>query len=76
MCVDVCPVQCIHTEEGSDRMAFIDNDACIDCAACVPACPESAIFAEEDLPDEERAFIEITNLYFRDRDSARARLPA
>ncbi|MBM3139860.1 MAG: 4Fe-4S ferredoxin [Chloroflexi bacterium] len=76
MCVDVCPVQCIHAEEGVDRMAFIDPGACIDCAACVPACPVSAIFAEADLPPAERSFIQVTALYFTDRAAARARVPA
>jgi Fe-S-cluster-containing hydrogenase component 2 len=75
MCVDVCPVQCIHTEEGIDRMAFIDADACIECGACVPACPISAVFAETDLPPEEAIYIRITALYFSDRTAARALLP-
>ena len=49
-CVDVCPVDCIHFEEGVDKMLYIDPDECIDCGACEPACPVSAIFAEDDLP--------------------------
>ncbi len=45
-CVDVCPVDCIHeSEDGSDNQLFIDPVECIDCAACVPACPVAAIFA-------------------------------
>ncbi|MGH9447272.1 MAG: 4Fe-4S binding protein, partial [Terriglobia bacterium] len=28
----------------------IDPDECIDCGACVPVCPVSAIFPTEDLP--------------------------
>lgn len=28
----------------------IDPDTCIDCGACVPACPVAAIFPEEDVP--------------------------
>ena len=50
-CVDVCPVDCIHFEEGDDRMLYIDPDECIDCGACEPACPVNAIYAEDDLPD-------------------------
>ena len=48
-CVDVCPVDCIHFEEGEDRMLYIDPDECIDCGACEPACPVNAIYAEDDL---------------------------
>src|SRR5215813_13066916 len=32
-CVDVCPVDCIHFEEGKDRMLYIEPDECIDCGA-------------------------------------------
>ena len=49
-CVDVCPVDCIHFEEGKDRMLYIDPDECIDCGACEPECPVEAIFTEEDVP--------------------------
>jgi NAD-dependent dihydropyrimidine dehydrogenase PreA subunit len=38
-CVDVCPVDCIHFEEGTDKMLYINPDECIDCGACEPACP-------------------------------------
>ena len=48
-CVDVCPVDCIYTED-TDNMYFINPDECIDCAACEPVCPVTAIFAEEDTP--------------------------
>ena len=47
-CVDVCPVDCIHPKkdevdfEGVEHL-YIDPDECIDCGACVPACPVSAI---------------------------------
>jgi len=48
-CVDVCPVDCIHATED-DTMYFIDPDECIDCGACEPECPVSAIFPEDDVP--------------------------
>lgn len=76
MCVDICPVQCIHTEDGLDRMVFIDPDACIDCGACVPACPVSAIYAANELPEDQAVFAEIAALYFKDKDAARAMVPA
>ena len=37
----------------------IDPDECIDCGACVPACPVNAIYPEDDVPDDQRAFIEL-----------------
>jgi len=37
----------------------IDPDGCIDCAVCVPECPENAIYAEDDVPPEQRQFIAI-----------------
>jgi len=75
-CVDVCPVDCIHFEEGKDRMLYIDPDECIDCGACEPACPVSAIFAEDDTPDDQEAFKEINALWYQDKDAARAKVPA
>jgi len=53
-CVDVCPVDAFR--EG-ENMLVIDPDECIDCAVCVPECPVSAIFAEEDVPVDQRDFI-------------------
>ena len=55
-CVDVCPVDCFH--EGPNFLA-IEPDECIDCAVCVPECPADAIFAEEDVPGDQQAFIAI-----------------
>ena len=44
-CVEVCPVDCFY--EG-ENMLTINPDECIDCGVCVPECPASAIFSEED----------------------------
>jgi ferredoxin len=55
-CVDVCPVDCFR--EGPNFLV-IDPDECIDCTLCIPECPVEAIFAEEDVPDDQRRFIEI-----------------
>ena len=38
---------------------YIDPIECIDCGACVPVCPVSAIFALDDLPDKWKHFTEI-----------------
>lgn len=55
-CVEVCPVDCFH--EGPEFLV-IDPDECIDCALCEPECPIDAIFAEDELPEEQEDFIEI-----------------
>src|ERR1700682_4775246 len=59
-CVDACPVDCIHPkkdavyEDGRSgfndvEQLYIDPVECIDCGACVPVCPVSAIFALDEL---------------------------
>jgi NAD-dependent dihydropyrimidine dehydrogenase PreA subunit len=63
-CVRVCPVDCIHGADG-DQMLYIDPDECIDCGACAPECPVSAIFPAEDVPEQWRSFIEMNAAYFR-----------
>ena len=55
-CVEVCPVDCFH--EGAN-MLVIDPEECIDCSLCEPECPVQAIFAEDDLPDGQRHFLDI-----------------
>jgi NAD-dependent dihydropyrimidine dehydrogenase PreA subunit len=73
-CVDVCPVDCIHFDEGTDRMLYIDPDECIDCGACEPECPVEAIFVEEDVPDEWKGYTEVNYQWFNDKDGARAKV--
>ncbi len=63
-CVRVCPVDCIHGADG-DQMLYIDPDECIDCGACAPECPVSAIFPAEDVPEQWRSFIELNAAYFK-----------
>ena len=55
-CVDVCPVDCFH--EGPN-MLVIDPAECIDCTLCVAECPVEAIFAEDDVPTEQRPYVAI-----------------
>ncbi len=73
-CVDVCPVDCIHYEEGVDRTLFIDPDECIDCGACEPECPVQAIFTEDALPEKWNAYTEVNALWFSDKEAARAQI--
>lgn len=60
-CVDACPVDCIHPRKNEEAFAtenqlYIDPVECIDCGACVPVCPVSAIFALDDLPEKWKQY--------------------
>ncbi|HEY4759251.1 MAG TPA: 4Fe-4S dicluster domain-containing protein [Thermoguttaceae bacterium] len=57
-CVDYCPVVggCFH--EG-DKMLYINPAKCIDCEACVAACPVNAIFLDENVPEKWQSYIEL-----------------
>ena len=60
-CVAVCPVDCFY--EGKNSVA-INPDECIDCGACEPECPVTAIFPEEDVPVNLKSYIEKNKTVF------------
>jgi len=62
-CVDVCPVDCIHTSDEAPQY-YINPGQCIDCAACEFACPVSAILFEDDVPAEWKPYITINSEFF------------
>jgi ferredoxin len=45
--------------KAGPNFLVIDPDECIDCAVCIPECPVNAIYAEEDVPEDQRDFIAI-----------------
>ena len=57
-CVEVCPVDCFY--EGPNFLV-INPDECIDCALCEPECPAGAILSEDELSEDQKAFIEIND---------------
>ena len=68
-CADVCPVDCIHPSPGEENgdtatMLYIDPAECIDCDACVEACPVDATLAEDDVPAQWEIFKEINRAFF------------
>ena len=68
-CVDACPVDCIHPKKDEDdfdmhRQLYINPQECIDCGACVPVCPVSAIFALDDLPSRWEDFAQANAEHF------------
>jgi NAD-dependent dihydropyrimidine dehydrogenase PreA subunit len=60
-CLTQCPVDCIQQGE---RMLYIDPDGCIDCGACEAMCPQDAIYFDQELPADLRAFREINAEFF------------
>jgi ferredoxin len=69
-CVDACPVDCIHPKEdetkfGETNMVYIDPVECIDCGACVPACPVGAPFSLDDLPATWSHYSKINGDFYR-----------
>ena len=65
-CIDTLDLSCVD-------VCPVD---CIHCGACEPACPVTAIFAEDDLPEDQSAFAEINVLWFQDKEAARAKVPS
>jgi ferredoxin len=73
-CLDVCPVDCMYPVKGRTYddgrptfdevpQLYIDPTECVDCGACVPVCPVTAIFAEADLPEKWHNYIEVNVSY-------------
>ncbi|MEY3369464.1 MAG: hypothetical protein RLZZ361_134 [Cyanobacteriota bacterium] len=56
-CIPVCPVDCIHWPEPRKSNAkgfeypYIDQDTCIDCGACLAACPVEGAILDEARPE-------------------------
>lgn len=68
-CVDACPVDCIHPKKDEDgfeesQMLYINPEECIDCGACEPACPVTAIWPEDNVPDDQQKYIAVNYEYF------------
>ena len=67
--MDVCPVDCIHPrkdepEFAQTTMLYIHPEECIDCGACVPACPVTAIYESIDAtPSNQKDLIEANAIY-------------
>jgi ferredoxin len=59
-CVAVCPVECFY--EGVNSLV-IHPDECIDCGACEPECPTTAIFEESALPEKWKAFVDVNAVF-------------
>ena len=55
-CIEVCPVDAFR--EGPNFLVIDPStEGCIDCNLCPSECPEDAIFAEDEVPEEQIHFI-------------------
>src|ERR1700704_3091112 len=73
-CVDVCPVDCIHPRKDEPEveaalMLYIHPEECIDCGACVPACPVAAIYDSPDSTPASQADLIEANAIYRNGDA-------
>jgi NAD-dependent dihydropyrimidine dehydrogenase PreA subunit len=64
------PVDCIHPTPNEPDFAtaeqlYIDPAECIDCDACVEACPVDALTPEDQVPAEWSEDIEKNAAYYR-----------
>ncbi len=55
-CVAVCPADAFY--EGPNFLVINPND-CIDCDLCPVECPAEAIYQENDVPEDQKEFIEL-----------------
>ncbi len=62
-CVSVCPMDCFM--EGLNFLVINPNE-CIDCSMCVPECPVNAIVGENEVPEDQLAFIDINRKLSQD----------
>jgi NAD-dependent dihydropyrimidine dehydrogenase PreA subunit len=56
-----CPVDCIY---DGIRKGYIHPDECVDCGACEPVCPVTAIFHEDDVPADWAVYARIDREFF------------
>jgi FMN phosphatase YigB (HAD superfamily) len=62
----VRPEEVLHIgDEAADRILYINPDECIECGACEPECPVTAIFPEEDVPAAQAEYIKINREIFQ-----------
>jgi Fe-S-cluster-containing hydrogenase component 2 len=72
-CVSVCPVDCIHFEQGVDRTLYRPRRVhrLWRLRAGVPV---AAIFPEDSVPADQVKYTEVNAIWFQDREAARAKI--
>ena len=66
-------VDCI-TADPANRKLFIDPGACIDCGSCETACPNEAVFRQDQLPRAWAAYARTDAAGYADPSAARHEL--
>jgi NAD-dependent dihydropyrimidine dehydrogenase PreA subunit len=69
LCVQACPVDCIHPKQDEDGFAetpqlYVNPADCIDCGACIPVCPTNSIYTLDELPVESARFAELNAAHY------------
>jgi ferredoxin--NADP+ reductase len=78
--VYACPVNCIHpTPDEPDfltsEMLYIDPETCVDCGACVTACPVGAIVPGSRIEPEHKRYPAINADHYADAAAPVVRFP-
>ena len=68
-CLEVCPTGCILPTADDPKIAevtqlYINPKECLDCGACVTACPSDAIFPADGLPEDKKDFADKNIAFF------------
>jgi len=58
-CIPVCPVECINWASSKSnakgtKYTYIDDALCIDCGACLGACPVAGAILDEWKPELQK----------------------
>ncbi|WP_195819551.1 4Fe-4S dicluster domain-containing protein [Roseobacter sp. MH60115] len=69
ICTTSCPVDCIYEGES---MYYIHPTECIECGMCESICPVDAIRYDDEVGEEEQAFVALNDAAFRDADGRMA----
>ncbi len=69
-CLEICPVNCISPGPKEDafdsaEQLYINPETCVNCAACVDACPVLAIYDADCLPLHLTHYAEVNKAYFQ-----------
>jgi ferredoxin len=73
-CVEVCPVECIHTTPTSPQF-YVDPEICIECQQCFIVCPVQAVYLHSELPMEHMVAAERNAAFFRQTKEIPGRIP-
>ena len=66
---DLRAVLALEKEFEAAEMLYIDPDVCIQCGNCEPACPVTAIFTEETVPDKWKHFLQVNADWYKSRQT-------